>query len=257
MDGKAGADKWKGAITDFVELLAKAMLSGIAVGVAMAVAILALSASAQAASASETRAGTLLLQAADGYAAAPKVSTEVAIEVKGMIARTRVVQAFHNPGAEFVEGVYVFPLPEKAAVDRLRLRVGERVVEGRIQEKGEARLAYARARSEGRKAALLEEQRPNLFTSSVAHIGPGERVEVAIEYQQALAYEDGRYRLRFPLAVTPRYQPRPDPMPDEPKAAEAYEEGLTLPGYAARGERPVNPVDIAVVIDAGVPLATW
>jgi Ca-activated chloride channel family protein len=111
----------------------------------------------------------------------------VAIEVSGMVARTRVSQHFHNPGSEHVEGVYVFPLPEKAAVDRLRIRIGDRAIEGRIREKGEARVAYLKAKAEGRKAALVEQLRPNLFTNTVAHIGPDERVEVTIEYQQVSA----------------------------------------------------------------------
>ena len=101
----------KSAITDFVELVAKAVLSGIGVGVAMGLAILALSSGAYAAGPNDARTGTLLFQGGEGYVAAPKVATEVAIEVKGIVARTRVTQVFHNPGAEFVEGVYVFPLP--------------------------------------------------------------------------------------------------------------------------------------------------
>src|SRR5205085_3144913 len=134
------------------------------------------------------------------------------------LARTRVRQRFHNPGAEFVEGVYVFPLPEKAAVDRLWMKIGTRVIEGRIEEKGEARKTYEKAKSEGRKAALVEQQRPNLFTNSVAHIGPGEQVRITIEYQQTLAYDNGEYRLRFPLAVAARYMPggAGQEMPDEP-----------------------------------------
>src|SRR4029078_969078 len=98
--------------------------------------------------------------------------------------------------------------------------IGERLIEGMIQEKEEAPRTFEKAKSEGRKAALVEQQRPNLFTNSVAHIGPNEMVRVTIEYQQTLAYENGEYRLRFPLAVTPRYVPRltapaREAMPDE------------------------------------------
>src|SRR6185503_17266451 len=95
------------------------------------------------------------------------------------------------------------------------------LIEGMIQEKEEARRTFERAKSEGRKAALVEQQRPNLFTNSVAHIGPNEIVRVTIEYQQALSPEGGRYRLRFPLAVTPRYLPATPPiegLPQDPKA---------------------------------------
>jgi Ca-activated chloride channel homolog len=246
------------AILDFAELAAKAFFGGLGVAVAMALAILALSPFAQASGLpDDAKTGTLWLQQADGRAAlAPKVSTEVGIDVTGMVARTRVSQVFHNPASDFVEGVYVFPLPESAAVDHLWMRIGDRVIEGQIQEKAAARLTYEKAKAEGRKAALVEQQRPNLFTNHVAHIGPGERVEIRIEYQQPLKYENGEYRLRFPLAATPRYlTPMAvlDPMPDEPKALEARtgEEPLLQPAFLSR---PSNPVDIVVVIDAGVPV---
>lgn len=260
MNGKAGsAVDFKGAVTDFVELVAKALLSGIGVGVAMGLAILVLSSGAQAASVNDAKTGTLLFHTSQGNTPAPKVSTEVAVEVTGMIARTRVTQVFHNPGAEYVEGIYVFPLPEKAAVDHLWMKIGERVIEGKIREKAEARRVYEQARSEGRKAAIVEQQRPNLFTNSVAHIGPDERIEIKIEYQQSLAYENGEYRLRFPLAVTPRYTPN-DPLPeqalpDEPKALETRGlQPVMHPDYEAPGCGGANPVDIVVSIDAGVAI---
>ena len=126
------------ALLDFAELVAKAFFGGLGVAIAMAVAILVLSPSAQAAGLpGDAKTGTLMLRTTDGaYLPAPKVSTEVGIEVVGMVARTRVSQVFQNPGNDFVEGVYVFPLPESAAVDHLWLRVGDREIEGLIQEKG-------------------------------------------------------------------------------------------------------------------------
>jgi Ca-activated chloride channel family protein len=243
-------------VADMAELVARAFFGGLAAAVAMGAAILALSANAQAATLNDTKTGELLLRtdAAGQYATAPKVSTEVAIEVSGMVARTRVTQHFDNPGSAHVEGIYVFPLPEKAAVDRLRIRIGSRTLEGRIREKGEARKAYEKAKAEGRKASLVEQQRPNLFTNSVAHIGPGERVEVTIEYQQALGFENGEYRLRFPLAVTPRYVPMAQRL-DEPGREPEPAPQMPLQKRAASGE-VVNPVDIAVFIDAGVPIAS-
>ena len=255
------------ALGDFARLVAKAFFGGIGVAVLMSLAILALSANVQAAGVNDAKAGTLLIKDPSvdgGYAPAPQVATEVAIDVTGMIARTRVTQTFHNPGSGFVEGVYVFPLPEKSAVDRLWMRIGTRVIEGRIREKEEARRTYEQAKSEGRKAALVEQQRPNLFTNAVAHIGPNEAIEIRIEYQQALAYDNGTYKLRFPLAVTPRYVPAAsEVIPDEPKAVEAQslESGETLlqPAYepqAPEGCGPLNAVDIAVSIDAGVPLGS-
>jgi Ca-activated chloride channel family protein len=251
MDGRAARRSGFELVGDMAELVARAFFGGLAAAVAMSLAILLLAANAQAAALNDAKTGELLLRTgtAGAYTVAPKVSTEVAIAVSGMVARTKVTQRFHNPGSEHVEGVYVFPLPERAAVDRLNILIGTRAIEGRIRERGEARLTYERAKREGRKAALVEQQRPNLFTNSVAQIGPDEGVEVTIEYQQALGFENGEFSLRFPLAVAPRYVP----MGDEAS------EPLVLPAYArrtaAKDKAAVNAVDIAVFIDAGVPIA--
>src|SRR5438445_1875194 len=207
--GNADMEKRRPGIVDFFELGANAFVTGLVAAVALAMIALALSTAARAATLDGQHTGALLVrpQSASDYAVAPKLETEVAIRVTGMIARTRLTQVFENPGADPVEGIYVFPLPENAAVDHLWLRVGDRVIEGRIQEKETARRTYDQAKREGRKAALMEQQRPNLFTNAIAHIGAQEQVRVTIEYQQTLAYDSGRYRLRFPLAVTPRYIP--------------------------------------------------
>ncbi len=248
-------------VGDFLDLVCKAFMGGVAAALLFAIAALALTFSAQAATVTlnDPKTGALLLRTgtAGQYETAPRVETEVAIQVNGLIARTRVTQVFHNPGEDYVEGIYVFPLPEKAAVDRLKMQIGDRLIEGMIQEKEEARRTFEKAKSEGRKAAIVEQQRPNLFTNSVAHIGPNEMVRITLEYQQTLAYENGEYRLRFPLAVTPRYVPTTatparEAMPDEAKVLEA---ALALqPAYAPADCGAVNPVDIAVTIDAGVPL---
>src|SRR5207237_3647388 len=218
-------DKRRPGIADFFELGANAFVTGLVAAVAFAMIALALSTSARAATLDDQHTGALLVrpQSASDYAVAPKRETKVAIRVTGMIARTRLTQVFENPGADPIEGIYVFPLPENAALDHLWLRVGDRVIEGRIQEKETARRTYDQAKREGRKAALMEQQRPNLFTNAIAHIGAREQVRITIEYQQTLAYDNGRYRLRFPLAVTPRYIPAihdTEAIPDLPKAQE-------------------------------------
>ena len=153
--------------------------------------------------------GGLLLRAptAGRYWEVPTLATEVELQVTGLILRGKVVQRFTNPTASWQEGIYVFPLPETAAVDTLRMKIGQRIVEGVIKEKREAKKIYRAAKKEGRKASLVEQERPNLFTNSVANIGPGEVVEVTLEYQQTLRYDDGRFRLRFPMVVGPRYIP--------------------------------------------------
>ena len=252
MAGKAGGYRGgvESALADFIELLGKAILSGIAASVLLGLVALGLASTAQAQTRpNDAKTGTLLFRlGADGaFAPAPKVETDVVIHVTGMVARTRVAQTFVNPGTDFVEGLYVFPLPENAALDRLWLRIGSRVIEGQVKEKAEAARVYVQAKREGKKAALVEQQRPNLFTNAVANIGPGETVRVLIEYQQALRHEDGEYRLRFPLAVTPRYQPAADGAQDAVMK-------VSHPAYAPTGGG-VNPVAIGVVIDSGVPLA--
>ena len=253
-------DKRRPPIADMLELGANAFVAGILAAVALAMVTLVLSTAARAATPNGQQTGSLLVRPGDGadYAAAPKLQTEVGIRVTGMIARTRLTQLFENPGDDPVEGIYVFPLPESAAIDHLWLRVGTRVIEGRIQEKEEARRTYAQAKREGRKSALMEQQRPNLFTNAIAHIGPKERVEVTIEYQQALVYDAGLYRLRFPLAVTPRYMASADTnaIPDVPKTDEALSDDspATNPAFADGCGGPTNAVDIAVIIDSGVPV---
>jgi Ca-activated chloride channel family protein len=246
-------------VGEFLELICRAFMGGVAAALLFAMVALGLSLAANAAplTLNDPKAGALLYRTATPgqYDAAPQLETEVAIQVTGLIARTRVSQLFHNPGGDYVEGIYVFPLPEKAAVDHMEMRIGNRLIEGQIKEKEEARKTYEKAKSEGKKAALVEQLRPNLFTNAVAHIGPDEFVRITIEYQQTLAYENGEYRLRFPLTYTPRYEPQTggaEAMPDAPKAMEAA--ALRPVAFIPVCDGLVNPVDIAVSIDAGVAL---
>lgn len=153
----------------------------------------------------------LLFRAQDGSRLpAPVLETDVQLQVTGLIVRARVVQRFANPHDRWLEGVYAFPLPETAAVDGLRMVIGERVIEGQIHEKEQARQVYEQAKRQGAKASLVEQQRPNLFTTRVANVGPGEEVEVELSYQQTLDWDAGTFRLRFPMTITPRFHPEPD-----------------------------------------------
>ena len=189
----------------------------------------------------------LFLKGSSGDGAAPLLATEVEIRVTGHVARAKVTQRFGNPHPDWYEGVYVFPLPERAAVDRLRMTIGERVVEGEIREKEQAKKTYAAAKAEGRRAALLEQERPNIFTSSVANIGPGEEVRVEIEYQQTLHYDQGRYELRFPMVVGPRYIPAHMDAADAVRITPAVLRPDEL-------ESIHNPVSLTVEVQAGVPI---
>lgn len=211
--------------------------------------------------------GSLLLKLASGGVAveAPMLHTEVTMNVSGMLARVTVRQRFRNPAAEWVEGSYLFPLPEEAAVERMRLRIGERLIEGEIREKGEARKAYEVARREGKKASLLDQERANIFTTAVANIAPGETVQVEIEYQQTVPYSQGQFRLRFPLVVAPRYIPG---YPSGNREVTAFQGNgwarntpevpdasrITSP-VVGPTEAPVNPVSINIRLDPGMPLS--
>lgn len=141
------------------------------------------------------------------YAPSPLLSQQVEIAVSGITARVKVRQEFSNRSTHWIEALYVFPLPDESAVDHLRLQVGERVIEGKIEPKEQAKAIYDKAKSEGKKTSLLLQNRPNIFTTKVANIGPFETVTVEIEYQQTICFNSGVFSLRFPMVVGPRYIP--------------------------------------------------
>ena len=151
--------------------------------------------------------GNLLLRMQDGYRVSTLLNTSVDMQINGLVARVFVRQEFRNDSSEWAEGVYVFPLPDKAAVDHMRLHIGDRFIEGEIREKEQAKKEYEQAKKEGKKASLVEQQRPNMFTTSVANIAPGELVVVEIEYLEDILYDNGSFSVRFPLTITPRYIP--------------------------------------------------
>jgi Ca-activated chloride channel family protein len=151
--------------------------------------------------------GTLLFKQAHQYSKAAQLNIDVDMVVTGMINRVSVTQSFTNTTDQWQEGIYVFPLPENAAVDRLRLKIGERIIEGQIKEKQVAKKIYQQAKKQGKQAALTEQERPNIFTTSVANIAPHETIKVEIEYQQIVNFDNGIFSLRFPMVVGPRYIP--------------------------------------------------
>lgn len=199
------------------------------------------------------------------YAPAPLVATEVEIDVSGIVARTMVKQYFVNPTEDWLEGRYVFPLPENSAVSRMKLVVGERVIDAKIAERRAARKAYEAAKRQGRRAALVEQHRPNIFSNNVANIPPGERIAVQLHYTQRLDYDRGRFSLRFPLVVAPRFDPAAgavkmvrqpvidngDGMPGSLR--DALPE-IRIPVKDPAVAPPGNPVTLTVNLDAGMKL---
>ena len=144
----------------------------------------------------DVESGQLLMRAGDELSSAILLSTDIKVSVAGSSSRTIISQRFINTGETWAEGVYVFPIGQNAAVDTLKLRIGDRFIEGQIKEKQQAKVIYKEAKAEGKKTALIEQQKPNLFTNKIANIGPGEIVVVQIEFQSKLLPKDGSWELR-------------------------------------------------------------
>ncbi|TLM76543.1 marine proteobacterial sortase target protein [Microbulbifer harenosus] len=157
----------------------------------------------------DTGSGDLLFQTGEQgrYIPAIHLGTEVDIKVRGLVAEVTLQQQFSNTSNDWQEAVYVLPLPENAAVNGMEIMVGERRIVGEVRERQQAQKIYKEAREAGKRAALLEQQRPNLFTSRVANIAPGEKIAVEIRYLQNLRFDSGQFSLRLPSTLTPRYMP--------------------------------------------------
>ena len=173
----------------------------------------------------------------------PLEHTDVQVTVSGFVARVVVTQRFASAFAEPVEALYTFPLSERAAVDAMTMKVGDAVIHGEIQRREDARKAYEDAKARGQVASLLDEERRNVFTQSVANLMPGERVEIRIEYVEPLEFEAGTFELVVPTVVGPRFSP-PGTKDADP----------VTPPVTAEGTRAGHDVSIAVDIDAGVPI---
>jgi len=188
----------------------------------------------------------------------PLKHTDVKIEVSGFLARTHVTQLFENPYKEKIEAVYTFPLPQRAAVDDMTLTIGERMVKAKIKRREEAQAIYEAARTKGHVAGLLDQERPNIFTQSVANIMPGEKITVTISYVETLQYEDGSYELVFPMVVGPRYIPGTPTgkqgggwAPDTNQVPDA---SRITPPVTPPGMRAGHDISIELSLDAGLPL---
>ncbi|MCK8045354.1 marine proteobacterial sortase target protein [Shewanella sp. 1CM18E] len=136
------------------------------------------------------------------------MKTDVNMQVSGWTNRVAVRHEFTNASTDWVNGQYLFPLPNEAAVDQLKLHIGDRVIEGQIQPKAKAKAVYEKAKSQGKQASLLEQKRANIFSANVANLAPGQTLIVELTYQETLDYRDGEFSLRFPMVVAPRYAPK-------------------------------------------------
>lgn len=173
----------------------------------------------------------------------PLQHTDVHADISGPLARVTVTQKFINPSHEKIEAVYTFPLPHDAAIDDMQMRIGDRVIQGMIKGREEARSIYDTARAAGHVASLLDQERPNIFMQSVANIVPGAEVDITIRYVQTVAYEEGEYQFVFPMVVAPRYTPGSE------------NDGSSLnPPVTPPGTRAGHDISVSVSLDPGVPL---
>jgi Ca-activated chloride channel family protein len=192
----------------------------------------------------------------------PLKHTDVKAEISGFIARVTVTQHFWNPSKEKIEAVYVFPLPNNAAVDDMTLQVNNRTIKGLIKKREDARAMYEAAKSAGHVAALLDQERPNIFTQSVANIVPGAQVTVEISYVETLKYEAGNYEFVFPMVVGPRYIPGSMAVgqqgggwsPDTDRVPDASRITPPVAGTHTPNERAGHDISIDVKLDTGVPI---
>lgn len=180
----------------------------------------------------------------------PLTKTQVWGRVNGLLAEVRVAQTFRNNCAQTIEAIYVFPLPQRAAVHSLKMIVGDREIDGEVREREEGRQAYEAAKNGGVAALLLEQERPNIFTVSVANIRPDEEIVVDLRYHEKIVCQDGEYRFLFPLVVSPRYCP-----PDRSHERETVADSERIaPPLLPPGMRSGHTVAIELDIDAGLPI---
>ncbi|MBP6744068.1 hypothetical protein KA344_02495, partial [bacterium] len=205
--------------------------------------------------------GTLVAMASGGkqLGSCPLKHTDVQTEISGYIARVTVKQVFQNPFKDKIEAVYTFPLSENGAVDEMQMKVGARVIKGSIKKREEARQIYDQARANGYVASLLDQERTNIFTQSVANIEPGKEIEITIKYIEPLPYEAGKFSFTFPTVVGPRF------IPGEPvgKAGGGWandtnqvpDASKITPNVVAEGQRAGHDISINVHLNAGMPVS--
>ena len=209
------------------------------------------------------REGALLFRSpiTGAYETIPLAHTDVALDVRGLVEAATVTQQYVNSSAEPIEAVYVFPLPHDAAVYDLEIRIGNRLIHSVIRERAEAKRIYEAAKSEGKRAALVEQERPNIFTASVANIMPGDHIDVRLRYVEPLRWEDRRMRLDFPMVVGPRYIPGTQAIGHEgtgwaPDTDQVADASRITPPVRNPDSRPGHDISITVDLDPGFEFGT-
>lgn len=189
--------------------------------------------------------GQLTIIDKDGKAGqlCPLKGTKVDVEIEGFGANVTVSQTFVNPSKSPIEAIYTFPLPENAAVDRMRMEIGDRVVIGAIKKRDEARQIYEAAKNAGKVASLLDQERPNIFTQSVSNIMPSATVKIVISYVQVLKYDSGKFEFVFPMVVGPRFVD-----------GNTRDSNKISPPITQKGARTGATIDVNVYVRAGMAI---
>ncbi len=201
--------------------------------------------------------GSLITQFApqEQFVPVPLKHTNVSADIHGYIASVNVKQQFHNPYSSNIEAVYVFPLPENAAVNDFVMTVGARSIRGIIREREQAERIYNQAKSQGYTASLMTQERPNIFTQRVANIEPGRDIDIDITYFNTLTYSDGWFSYIFPMVVGPRFNPpgTTDSVAALPRDAVGSPQATSV-NYLRPTDRSGHDIGIRVTIDAGVSI---
>ena len=182
---------------------------------------------------------------------APTIKTDISVDVQGLLTTTTVKQYFINPTNTFTEAIYLFPLPEKSAVDQLRMKIGDRYINGIIKKKEEAEATYEKAKKEGKKTSLINSSRANIFKTKLANIAPGEMIVVEFRYQEKLMLREGEYSLRIPTVITHRYKAPQDNLIDvDGEHKVEYDSEIHSP-INDKKDYTINPYTISVDLNTG------
>ena len=175
----------------------------------------------------------------------PLKDTRVEISVSGVIADVKVRQIYRNEGARPINATYVFPASTRAAVYAMRMQLGNEIIVAKIKEREQAKKEFEQAKEEGKSASLLEQERPNVFSMSLANIMPQEQVEIELRYTELVVPTDNNYELVFPTVVGPRYAAAQD---------SKKENGFVQTPYLRQGQKPTSELHITARIAAGLPI---
>ena len=195
--------------------------------------------------AEKTLAPYFLVQGDPNVDQLPLKDTRVEISVSGVIADVKVRQIYRNEGARPINATYVFPASTRAAVYAMRMQLGNEIIVAKIKEREQAKKEFEQAKEEGKSASLLEQERPNVFSMSLANIMPQEQVEIELRYTELVVPADNIYELVFPTVVGPRYASTRD---------NKKENAFVKTPYLRQGEKPTSELHITARIAAGLPI---